>query len=109
MINKKILILMMGIILLLIITWSPWITNTYSERVVSERFTTEWQVVSDGCGLNCSGCGVKESQRTLFGVNVKIEYGCGMVPYEPSNPSKYNRTDIVFVSFLGTIHGLQKP
>jgi len=109
MINKKIPILIISIILLLIIAWSPWITNAYAKRVVSERFTAEWQGVSDGCDLNCNGCGIKESQRTLFGVNVKIEYACGMLPYEPSNPSKYNRTDIIFVSFLGTIHGLQKP
>ncbi|MBI2233188.1 MAG: hypothetical protein HYU56_04665 [Candidatus Aenigmarchaeota archaeon] len=105
MINKRILIFIIGIILLLIITWSPWITNTYAERLASEGFTAEWQDVMDGCGFNCNGCGIKESQRTLFGVNVKIEYACGMLP---SDSPEYHRTDTVFVSFLGTIHGLQK-
>ena len=96
---------MISILLLLLVAWAPWITNTSSERVVSERFTAEWQGVSDGCGFNCKGCGIKESQRTLFGVNVKIEYACGMLP---SDSPEYHKTDNVFVSFLGTVHGLQK-
>ena len=105
MVNKNILILIVSSVLLILIAWSPWITNAYSEKVVSDRFTAEWQGVMDGCGFNCNGCGIKESQRTLFGVNVKIEYACGMLP---SDSPEYHKTDTVFVSFFGTVHGLQK-
>ena len=48
--------------------------------------------------------GIKESKRTMFGVNVKIEYACGMLP---SDSAEYHRTENVFVSSLGTIYGLK--
>ena len=83
--------------------WSPWITKNHAEKIVSEKFIAEWQNVSDGCGLNCYGCGVKNSHRTLFGYSVEIEYACGMVL--PDSP---NKTSYVFVSFLSTVHGLPK-
>ena len=104
--DKKFLIFVIITVLLILIAWSPWITNSYSEKMVSDKFTAEWQGVSDGCGFNCNGCGIKESQRTVFGVNIKIEYACGMLP---SDSPEYHKIDNVFVSFLGTVHGLQKP
>ncbi|TSC92019.1 MAG: hypothetical protein CEN90_134 [Parcubacteria group bacterium Licking1014_17] len=94
---------MIGLVLLLIFVWAPWITKGYAESIVSERFSAKWQGVGDGCGFNCKGCGVKESHRTLFGITVKIEYACGMLP---SDSPEYHRIDSVFVSFLGTVHGL---
>ncbi len=96
----KIFIVVISIILLLSISWSPWITNAYAEKVVSDRFTAEWDGIMDGCGLNCNECGIKESQRSFFGVNVKMEYACGMSPH--------HQIDTVFVSFLGTVHGLKE-
>ncbi|MDO8669277.1 MAG: hypothetical protein Q7K65_03205 [Candidatus Buchananbacteria bacterium] len=99
--NKKIVILTVAVVLLIIVAWSPWITNAYSKKVVLEKFTAKWQGVSDGCGFNCDGCGIGESRRTLFGVNVKIEYACGMLP---EDSAKYNQKSTIFVSSLGTAY-----
>lgn len=105
MVNKNILVVIISIAALLVVAWSPWITNSYSEKIVSEKFAAEWRGVTDGCGFNCGGCGIKESQRTLFGVNVKIEYACGMLP---SDSPEYHKTNNVFVSSLSTVHGVRK-
>ena len=102
----KILIVVLCVILFTLLAWAPWITKDYAERTVSQRFISQWQGVADGCGFNCDGCGVKESHRALFGYYVKIEYACGMPPSDFPVP---HQTDEVFVSFLGTVHGLQNP
>jgi len=106
MVNKKIIIASVCIILLILLIWTPWITKEYAEGIVSQRFASEWQGISDGCGFNCNGCGVKDSHRALFGYTVTIEYACGMLP---SDSPEYHRTNTIYVSLFGTVHGLNKP
>ena len=103
MLSKEIWII--GFILLVIILWSPWITTDFATRIVSEKFNAQWFGIMDGCVLSCNGCGIKGVQRMPFGVKVNIVYLCGV---QPSNAQPNQRTDIIFVSFLGTVHGLKK-
>jgi len=100
---KKIYLIGIALMILLLFAWSPWITKSYAETKVENVFTSEWEGVMDGCGFNCNGCGITESSRTLFGYSVEIEYACGMLP---ADTPEYHRQDSIFVSCLGTIHGI---
>ncbi len=95
--NKIILLIVILIVLLSLFAWSPWITRDYAEQKATQEFSSSWEGVIDGCGFSCEGCGVKSSQKKLFGYSVVIEYGCGM--------KDYTQTDEIFVSAIGTVHG----
>ncbi len=98
---KNITIIASILVILVLLAWSPWITKSYAENRVVEAFEESQKDIVDGCGFNCNGCGVKESQKTLFGYFVKIEYACGLLP---SDSPEYHRTTTKFVSFIGTVH-----
>ncbi len=98
------ILLLLG--LLLLVLWAPWLTPQYAERRVMEAFTTAWQGVSDGCGFNCRGCGVQKLQRVLGGHIAHIEYACGLLPEDSVT---FHKTGRVYVSFVGTLHGLPTP
>ena len=83
-------------ILTAVFVLAPWITKDYAEETVSGQFSSKWQGVMDGCG-------VKGSYRTFFGYAVEIEYACGLLP---SDSPEYHRTEELYVTFIGTIHGL---
>ena len=93
---KKNYIAVMVIIFILVLIWSPWITKNYAEKRVAENFQIQYQGVADGCGLNCEGCGIINSQRTLFGYKVDIRYKCGLKDYFQGKSK--------FVSFIGIVH-----
>ncbi len=80
---------------------APGITKSYAENKVVKKFEGKNENISDSCGFNCDGCGVEESDKTLFGHSIKIEYACGLLP---TDSPEYHRTATKFVSFLGTIH-----
>jgi hypothetical protein len=84
-------------VLIALVVWSPWITKEYAEQKAREEFALSWKGAVDGCGFDCKGCGVKSSQRTLFGYVVTIEFACGLKPG--------TKTSELFVSALGTVHG----
>jgi hypothetical protein len=86
--------------------WAPWITARYAEDAVVRNFEAGWEEVIDGCGFNCAGCGVIESERVPFGYRVQIEYACGMLP---ADLPEFHRQDELFVSLFGTVHGLHIP
>ena len=96
--DKKRIAIVSLIILLILFAWSPWITKDYSENISSKKFVQKWDGVIDGCGFNCSGCGIKDSHRTLFGYIVKIEYSCGL--------KEYNVIKDLYISPLGKVYGL---
>ena len=98
------MLLTLGLVILL--TWSPWLTQTYAEIRVIEEFDKAWEFVVDGCGTNCKGCGPVSSQRVPFGVIVTIEYACGLIP---ADTPEYHQQATAFVSPLGTVHGLPTP
>ena len=104
---KRILLyLLIGVVLVGGAAWAPWITRDFAAQRAGEAFTGAWQGVMDGCGLQCKGCGVKEPVKVWFGYWVPLVYACGLLP---ADTPEYHLTRSVFVSFLGTVHGLDKP
>ncbi|KPJ56142.1 hypothetical protein AMJ49_05530 [Parcubacteria bacterium DG_74_2] len=101
--NKIILFAVILIVLFGLFTWSPWISKSYAENRVVSTFEEIQKEIIDGCGFNCSGCGVKESHKALFGYYVTIEYACGLLPWDSP---EFHQVSEIFVSFLGTVHGL---
>ncbi len=104
--RKPAFVIIAALLVVLSTMWAPWMTKEDATNTVVDRFAAEWRGVMDGCGLNCNGCGAKESHKTLFGVSVTIEYACGMLP---SDSPEFHRTETVLLSFLGTVHGMPKP
>ena len=89
------------LIVILLVVWAPWITKDYAENRVTNSFEESWYGIADGCGFNCVGCGVTNSNKVLFGYSVDIEYGCGM---RPTDTRELNEQATIFVSFLKTVH-----
>ena len=100
------LLLALAALLLALTAWSPWITPAWAEQRAVDGFSTAWQGVADGCGFNCQGCGAKEARRVPLGVAVELEYACGLLPED--SPEYHQRVE-VFVSPLGTVHGVRGP
>ncbi|MBI2578965.1 MAG: hypothetical protein HYW26_04610 [Candidatus Aenigmarchaeota archaeon] len=99
--EPNIIILIIALSVLILIAWSPWITKIYAEKRVVEAFQESQKDISDGCGFNCVGCGINNSNKVLFGYSVDIEYGCGM---RPTDRRDLNERATIFVSFIGTVH-----
>lgn len=94
------------IILISLFAWSPWLTRTSAEIRTIDSFNKAWEYVADGCGTYCNGCGALSSRRIPFGVLVKLEYACDMIP---EDTPEYHERGTAFVSPFGTVHGLPKP
>lgn len=94
---RRILIILIAASLL-VLAWSPWITKSYAENKVVSTFKESQKDITDGCGFNCVGCGVTNSNKVPFGYSVDIEYGCGM---RPPDARHLNEEDTYFVSFFG--------
>ena len=106
MLRKFPLILLVTLAFFAIFAWSPWLTRASAEARAVDSFNKAWQFVADGCGTNCTGCGVVSSQRVPFGAFVTIEYACGLIP---ADLQEYHQQSTAFVSALGTVNGLPKP
>jgi hypothetical protein len=91
---------------LALLMWAPWLPAQAAEARVEEGFGAAWQGVADGCGFNCQGCGVTAVRRLLLGYAVEIEYACGMLPVDTH---EFHRVETLYVSPLGTVHGLRQP
>jgi len=104
---RKILIwLGMTALLIALSAWSPWLTQSFTETRAVESFNRSWLSVIDGCGTNCQGCGAINSKRVPFGMEVTLEYGCGLMP---EDTSEYHEQATGFVSAFGTVHGFPRP
>ena len=97
--NSNYILLAAVLAILLLAIWAPWITSSYAESKAVQSFEERNSKVIDGCGLDCTDCGVKEVKRTLFGASVRIEFLCGLVL-----PTQAKENQNVFVSFVGTVH-----
>lgn len=106
MLRKYSLVILITSILVVTCAWSPWLTQASAEARAVDSFNKSWQLVADGCGTNCKGCGAVSSQRVPFGVLVTIEFACGLIP---ADSPEYHRQATAFVSALGSVHGLPKP
>ena len=104
--RKALFVLVFGLIATLLIAWAPWQSGPTARAQAEAAFTHAWQNVADGCGFHCSGCGAIEDQKSIFGTFVTLVYACGLQPAD--DPSNHQRA-LVFVSFLGTVHGLPGP
>jgi len=102
--------ILLGISITLVIialsTWSPWLTQSFAETRAVNSFNHSWTTVLDGCGTNCKGCGAIHSKRVLFGMDVTLEYGCGLMP---EDTPQYHVQATGFVSAFNTVHGFQGP
>lgn len=94
------------LLILLIFLLAPWLNAAGAAQHVEDRFNSSWSGIADGCGFNCKGCGVQGTSRELLGYSVQIEYACGLLPED--SPAYHQRAK-VFVSVLGTMHGLPVP
>ena len=104
--RKNILALVILFALIGLFAWSPWLTRSLAEARAVESFNKSWVYVIDGCGTNCKGCGAISSRRVLFGMEVTLGYGCGLMPED--SPEYHERLQ-GFVSALGTVHGFPHP
>ena len=98
----------MGVAIFLIVlsAWSPWLTASSAEALAVSSFNKSWATIIDGCGTSCRGCGAVDSRRVPFGVQVTLEYGCGLMP---EDTPEYHKRASGFVSAFGTVHGFPAP
>ncbi len=94
------------VLLIALLAWSPWLTRSFAEARAVDEFNKNWLYVIDGCGTNCKGCGAVSSRRVPFGMEVALEYGCGLMP---EDSPEYHERATGFVSTFGTVHGFPKP
>jgi len=93
-------------VIIVLSAWSPWLTQSFAETRAADPFNRSWSTVIDGCGTNCKGCGAISSKRVAFGVEVTLEYGCGLMP---ADTPEYHEQATGFVSAFGIVHGFPKP
>ncbi len=104
--RKTLIGLGMLALLIALSAWSPWLTQSDAETRAVESFNKSWLTVIDGCGTHCKGCGAIHSKRVPFGVEVTLEYGCGLMP---EDTSEYHEQATGFVSAFSTVHRFPKP
>lgn len=100
--KKKISLSLSVILLVAMLAFSPWITESFAKTRAMTDFEKKWKSTSDGCGFNCSGCGFLSSKKVMFGRNVELAFACGLSPTTNGEMEKTNGK--FFVSFLGTVH-----
>jgi hypothetical protein len=83
------------IVLGLGLLFSPWATESFAKHKAINAFEEHWRNVQDGCGFNCNDCGLKTSEKVLFGRKVILEYACGLLP---SDSPEYHKRIELFVS-----------
>ena len=93
-------------LLIALFAWSPWLTQSFAESRAVDSFNSSWATVIDGCGTNCKDCGAINSKHVPFGMEVTLEYGCGLMP---EDTSEYHEQATGFVSAFGTVHGFPRP
>lgn len=85
---------------------APWLSAEAAQEKAVAAFTASWSGVADGCGVNCKGCGAVGAERATFGWRVELEYACGL---RPADLPEYHQRTTLYVSPVGTVHGLTQP
>jgi len=84
-----------ALVTLILLGWAPWLTKEYAEERAVRYFEEIWEGVIDGCGLNCEGCGIAETNRDLLGYEVGLQFRCGLyVDEQPYDRNRYLVTPI---------------
>ena len=104
--RRKLIWLSIEVLLIALTAWSPWLTQSFAESRAVNSLNKSWATVIDGCGTNCKDCGAINSKRVPFGMEVTLEYGCGLMP---EDTSEYHEQATGFVSAFGTVHGFPRP
>ena len=105
--NKKIILgVFITVVIIALSAWSPWLTQSFAKTHAVDSFNKSWATVIDGCGTNCKGCGAIHSKRVPFGMEVTLEYGCGLMP---EDTPAYHEQATGFVSAFGTVHSFPRP
>ena len=104
--RRKLIELCIAVMFVALSAWSPWLTQEFADVSAVDAFNRAWLSVIDGCGTNCKGCGAIKSQRVPFGIEVTLEYGCGLMP---ADTPEYHEQTTAFVSAFGTVHRFPKP
>ena len=92
------------VIILGLIAWSPWITQDISSELAETQFNDAWSGIIDGCGTSWNDLGARDFRKVPFGAMVTLHYQCGLVmPDEPPLQTT------VYVSFFGKAFGYPAP
>jgi len=90
--RKIVFIVCIGILsILILLAWSPWITEEYAEKTVDDWMYDRWKDVVDGCSWE-----IEDSFRVPFGVVVVLHIRAGF-------PGAGNFTGKYLVSSLGMV------
>jgi len=102
--RKLFLTLLLPVIAVALLAWSPWLTKDNTSRIAEDQFNQAWNGVIDGCGTSGKEYGVKDYRKVPFGAVVILDYQCGLVM--PNEPPLHTN---VYVTFWGTTYGYPKP
>ena len=92
------------LVLLVIIAWSPWITQETAFHLAETQFNEAWSGIIDGCGTAWNDLGAKDFRKIPFGAMLTLEYQCGLVmPGEPPLQTE------VYMSFFNVAFGYPAP
>ena len=81
---------------------SPWVNYNFASSRVNLAFEKLEKSKINKC-VDC-GCGIvamTDKGKTIFGYKIELKKLCGFV-----DADEKPQTDDVFISFLGTVHGL---
>lgn len=87
-----------AIFFLILILFSP--PPAFAKFMVYQKVHFDNYNQTDGCGFNCNGCGVQNTEKVLFGRKVSFIYACGLIP---ADLPEYHESAEAFVSFIGTV------
>jgi len=95
--------LILILLILILLAWSPWQSKEFAESFVLRAFESEQKGVIDGCGFSCEGCGIESSQKIPFGYLINMKYKCGMC-----GPDCHFRVEKRLVTSFGTSFTVSK-
>jgi hypothetical protein len=95
--NKKILIAVLIVIIAIIgfLAWGPWASEAQAKDAAKAAFEAKWAGVADGCSFKQFGA----VEKKIFGYEVTINAGCGMI-LPGQEPQTYQEK--YFISSFGT-------
>jgi len=98
---KKRTIWAIVVIVILLLAWAPWITESYSVNKARQHFNFQGGIPEDNpCDPECGGCPTTFVGEIPFGALVHINYGCEHMFIGEGSIFM----DTYYISSLGTSH-----